>query len=211
MAKMTYGVFLEHMHHCYIISNAGLEFAEDTAPESFTNPPIKMTVLWADHDDMQYAFSANDNDLNHPELVNNLMQALRGELPGWILTGVNVAADGIYLIYRTEHEPVLSDSGLLCGDGQVLVSGNYKLRFEIDHANGLPVEYYEVEHREVPRYVLEHHNIPDPQAAGRDTYEVSVVRITEFIGTRKRRLLELRDDNHGQPCEYGRYCRITEY
>lgn len=211
MAKMTYGIFLEYTHHCYIISNAGTEFAEDTVPESFTNPPIKMSVLETDCTELRYMFSATDNAQNHPELVSNLMQALRGELPGWALTGVNVAADGVYLICRTEHEPVSLDDDLLCGDGQVLVSGNYKLRFEIDHADGLPVECYEVEHSEVPQYVLEHRKAPDPQATGRDTYGVSVVRITEFIGTRKRRSLELRDDNHGQPMEYGQYCRITEY
>lgn len=191
MAKMTYGIFLEHMHHCYIISNAGTEFAEDTIPESFTNPPIKMTILETDCAELQYVFSASDNEQNHPELVNNLMQALRGELPGWALTGVNVAADGIYLVYRTEHEPVLSGSGLLCGDGQVCLCGNCKLLFEVDYADGLPVERYKVE-----------------------VYKVSETRgvyITEFTGARKRRLLELRDDNHGQPEKYGRYCRITEY
>lgn len=211
MAKMTYGVFLEHMHHCYIISNAGLDFAEDTVPESFTNPPIKMTVLRTDSEDLRYAFSATDNDWNHPELVDNLERALRGELPGWVLTGVNVAADGIYLIYRTEHEPFVAEDGFLRGDGQVIPLGDYKLLFEIDRADGLPVERYEVEYRHVPEYVLEHREAPDPRAAGRDTYEVDVTRITEFIGTRKRRLLELRGDNHGQSEEHGRHCRITEY
>lgn len=211
MKKTTHSIFLKHMHHCYIISNADTEFAEDTVPKSFTNPPIKMSVLETDCTELQCMFSATDNNLNHPELASNLMQALRGELPGWALTGVNVAADGIYLIYRTEHKPVFVDNDLLCGDGQVLVSGNYKLLFEVDHADGLPAERYVVEHRKVPRYVLKHRKVPDPQATGHDTYEVSIVRITEFIGTSKRRLLELRSDNHGQPWEHGQYCYITEY
>lgn len=212
MAKMTYGIYLDHAPHCYVISNADVEYAEDTVPESFTNPPIKMTILATDSTDLQYVFSANDNTQNHPELIGNLMQALRGELPGWALTGVNIGADGLYLIYRTEHDPVLDDDGNLCGDGQVCPYGYFKLVFEVDHADGMPVERYVVEHRKVPRYILEHRKAPDPQAAGRDMREEHIVCITEFIGTRKRRYIELRGDNHGQPFIPGKqYCLITEY
>lgn len=169
-----------------------------------------MTILETEGD-LDYAFSANDNPFNHPELVQGAMRAIHGDLPGWYLTGVNVAADGLYLIYSTEHEPVQDGNEWLSG-GQICPYGNFKLLFEVDHADGMPVERYEVEHRKVPQYVLEHREAPDPKAAGGDTWKVSVMRITEFIGTRKRRLLELRSDNHGQVFIPGKqYCLITEY
>lgn len=212
MAKMTYGIYLDHAPHCYIISNADTEYAEETVPASFTNPPIKMIVLETDRAELQHVFSASDNCFNHPDLVNNLMQALRGELPGWALTGVNIASNGLYLIYRTEHDTDPLVDGFLCNDGQVFPYGNYKLLFEVDHADELPIERYEVEYRNAPRYVLDNRKAPDPQDIKRDMQEVSIVRITEYIGSRKRRLLEMRDDNHDQPCIQGKqYCLITEY
>lgn len=204
MAKMTYGIYLDHEPHCYIISNADVEYAEYIAPETFTNPSIKMTILETETDDLKYVFDANEDFQNHPELVENLMQALRGELPGWTLTGVNVNAEGLYLIYRTEHEPAPDDDGELCGDGVVFPQGNFKLLFEVDHADGTPVEHYEVEHCKVPRGKI--------KGADCTSDMVSAVYITEYVGKRKRRYIELREDNHGQPFIRGKqYCLITEY
>lgn len=204
MAKMTYGIYLDHEPHCYIISNADLEFAEHIAPETFTNPSIKMTILETETDDLKYVFDANEDFQNHPELVENLVQALRGELPGWTLTGVNVNAEGLYLIYRTQHEPAPDDDGKLCGDGVVFPQGNFKLLFEVDHADGAPIERYEVERRKVPRW--------KSRSTDHITDMVSAVYITEYVGKRKRRHIELREDNHGQSFVPGKqYCLITEY
>lgn len=204
MAKMTYGIYLDHEPHCYIISNADMEFAEDTLPETFANPSIKMTILEIETDNLEYVFSADEDPQNHPELVENLSQALRGELPGWALTGVNVCAGGLYLIYRTRHEPVPNDNGELCGDGVVFSNGNFKLLFELDRADGMPEERYEVEHCKVPR--------GKPKGANCTSDMVSAVYITEYVGKRKRRYIELREDNHGQPFILGKqYCLITEY
>lgn len=201
---MTYGIYLDHAPHCYIISNADTEYAEDTVPESFTNPPIKMTILETSDKNLSRVFDANENFQNHPELVDNLMQALRSELPGWALIGVNVNADGLYLIYRTEHKPVLSDGGVLCDDGQVCLYGDYKLLFEVDHADGMPVERYEVEHRKIQQENSEGMNCTADM--------IHAVYITEYVGKRKRRFIELRQDNHGQPFVPGKqYCLITEY
>lgn len=204
MAKMTHEVYLEHAPHCVVISNAATEYAEDTVAASFTNPPIKMTVLQTDQDELNSMFDVDSNPQNHPEIVENPMQALRGELPGWMLTGVNISADGVYLVYRTEHKPVLNDDGLLCGDGVVFTYGSFKLLFEVDYADGMPVERYVVKHCKVPSVMSED--------AGLTTSRVDAVYVTKYIGKRKRYHLELRMDNHGQPFIPGRqYCLITEY
>lgn len=204
MAKITYGLYLDHAPHCYIISNADTQYAEDIVPDSFTNPPIKMTILEADQDELGYMFDVNENPQNHPELVKNLTQALRGELPGWALTGVNVSADGLYLIYSTKHEPVMTDNELLCGDGVVFTYGNFKLLFEADHADGMPVERYEVKHCKVPR--------GKSKDTGHVADMVDAVYVTEYIGKRKHRYIELRKDEHSQPFIPGKqYCLITEY
>ncbi len=201
---MTYGVYLDHESHCYIISNADAEFAEDILPETFANPSIKMTILETETDNLEYVFSAGENPLNHPELVENLVQVLYGELPGWSLTGVNVNAEGLYLVYRTRQEPVLNDDGELCNDGVVFTTGNFKLLFEVDHADGTPIERYEVEHCKVMRR--------DPKSTYCTSDMINAVYITEYVGKRKCRYIELREDNHGQPFIFGKqYCRITEY
>lgn len=199
MARISYGRYLREEAHCYTISNTHDHYAEGTE-ESYQGPPIELKILECS-DPLERVFSSSDGLYNHPEIVGGLRQALAGELTGWKLTGVNIAADGIYMIYSTEHPPVKSEAtGEYLADRLVTVSPSHRLRlmFEIDYQDGLPAERYEVE-------------IAEESCKGTDG-TCCVVRVTEYAGPRKRRMLEMREDNHGRPCRQGeQYCIITEY
>lgn len=208
MARITYGVYLDCPDSCYTISNNDQDWTRNIAPRASVAPSIKMTILETDSDNLHSTFDAGAIEWNHPELVDNLMLVLRDELPGWVLTGIDVAVYGLDLFYQAEHE-----SDPLRGTDQVVVSGNYKLLFEINRACGTPVERYIVEHRMIHPSELAPYNRMIPNL--RDVEHICkfhVVRITEFVGFRKRRVLEMREDNHCQDCISGKqYCLVTEY
>ena len=198
MARIEYGLYLNRKNHCYVISNAGAEYAEDIVDGTFKNPPIKMTVETVSRS-WERAFDASDNPYNHPEIQDNLTAALRGELPGWCLTGVNVDRDGIYLVYYTIGPEAVLDNGGKSRGGHVCVYGDYSLLFEVEHADGSPMERYRIKETRVPE--IKH---PD-----RTTSEI---QITEYLGHRKYRELVIRGDDHGHSGYIGRqYCIITEY
>lgn len=191
MAKTKYGCYLFDEANCYVISNADMEYAEDTCDESFTNPPIKMTVEAMD-EDWEYAFDAKENFMNHSKLQDNLMAVLRGEFPEFRLTGVNVNEDGIYLVYNSTLPPEkLWDDMEGYSGGQVLVYGSFTILFEVEHLDGSPVEQYRVK-------------VEDLECCKKN------VQIIEYIGGRKYRKLDLSYDAPryipGQ-----QYCVITEY
>lgn len=198
MARIKYGLFLNKKNHCYVISNAGAEYAEDIVDGTFTNPPIKMTVEAVSRG-WEYAFDASDNPYNHPEIRDNLTAALCRELPGWRLTGVNVDREGIYLVYYTTGPEAVLDNGDESRGGQVCVYGDYSLLFEVEHADDSPTERYRIKETRVPE--IKH---PDRMT--------SEIQITEYLGHRKRRELVIRGDNHGHSGHIERqYCIITEY
>lgn len=198
MARIEYGLFLNKKNHCYVISNAGTKYAEDIVDETFTNPPIKMTVEAISHG-WEYAFNASDNPCNHPALEDNLSAVLRGEFPEWRLTGINVDRDGIYLVYYTTGSEAVLCNGDESRGGQVCVYGDCTLLFEVEHAGSYPTERYRIKETKVPE-------IGHPNRTTRE------IQITEYVGNRKRRELVIRGDNHGHSGHIGRqYCIITEY
>lgn len=191
MARFKWDCFLLDESSCYTISNADLDYAEDVTDESFTNPPIKMTVEAAERG--WDAFDGTENSMNHTLLQENLMAVLRGELPEFRLTGVNVASDGIYLVYESTLEPEgFIDGTTGYSGGQVLVYGDFTILFEVEHLDGSPTEQYRVEYR------------------GKG--ENCGTTVTEYVGGRKRRKLEFTEPGPGIPYQWGRqYCIITEY
>ncbi len=198
MARIEYGLYLNGENHCYVISNAGTRYAEDIVDETFTNRSIKMTVEAISHS-WKYTFDASDNPYNHPEIQDNLEAVLRGELPHWRLTGVNIDKDGVYLVYYTTEPEAVLDNGEESRGGQVCVFGDYTLLFEVEHTDGSPTERYRVKETEVPK-------IGNPN---RTTKEI---QITEYVGDHKRRELVIRGDEHGHSRHMGKqYCVITEY
>ena len=199
MARKKYGLYRNEENHCYVISNAGMKYAEDIANETFTNLPIKMVVKSFSHS-WEYTFNASDNPCNHPEIQDNLIKILRGELPEWRLTGVNVSKYGIYLVYYTTGSKVISDDGSeTYSGGQICVYGDCTLLFEVAHSDSPLPKQYRVKVLKVP-------GVMDPST------KVTKVQITEYIGKRRCRTLEIREDNHGKPYIAGQqYCVITEY
>ena len=198
MARITYGIYLNGKDHCYVISNAETKYAEDIVDETFTNLPIKMTVEALSHS-WEDTFDASDNPFNHPEIQENLEAVLRGELAHWRLTGVNVGEHGIYLVYYTTEPEVVLSSGEESRSGQVCVYGSYTLLFEVEHTDGSPAERYRITETEVP----------DIKHPNRMTKEV---RVTEYVGKRKRRELVMRGDDHGHSQHINeQYCVVTEY
>lgn len=198
MARIEYGLYLNGENHCYVISNTGARYAEDIEDGTFTNPPIKMSVKSLSRG-WEYTFDASDNPYNHPEIQDNLAAVLQGEFPGWRLTGVNVDKNGIYLVYYTAGPEVVLDNGDESCGGQVCVHGSCTLLFEVEHTDGSPTERYRVKETKVPEIKYPDHTTRE-------------IRITEYVGSRERRELVMRGDNHGRPYHVGKqYCVITEY
>ena len=193
MARIKYGCYLLEDAHCYVITNADLDYAEDVTDESFTNPPIKMTVEAVDRD-WESAFDAEENPMNHSKLCDNLMAVLRGEMPEFRLTGVNVDETGIYLVYYSTLPPEKFYDGTEgYSGGQILVHGNYTLLFEVAYLDGSPVKQYSVESK---------------KAEDGDNR----IQVTEYVGGHKYRKLEFCDKHPGIPyAPGGQCCIITEY
>lgn len=143
MAIITYGVYLDCPDSCYTISNNDQDRTGNIVPRASVVPSIKMTIIEIGSGSLNLTFDADTVEWNHPELVDNLALVLRGELPGWALTEIDLGVYGLNLFYRAEHEsdPPRND--------QVVVSGDYKLLFEVDRACGTSIERYIVEHRMV--------------------------------------------------------------
>lgn len=193
MARIKYGCYLLEEAHCYVISNADLDYAEDVTDESFTNPPIKMTVEAVDGD-LERAFDADENPMNHSMLQENFMAVLRGEMPEFRLTGVNIGDTGMYLVYYSTLPPekFYDDTEGYSG-GQVIVSGDFTILFEVECLDGSPSKQYRVESKKTG-------------VCSRQT------QITEYIGGHKYRKLEFCDEHPGIPYVSGaQYCIITEY
>lgn len=193
MARIKYGCYLFDDSSCYVISNADTDYAEDVVDETFTNPPIKMTVEEIDRD-WERAFDAKENPMNHPKLQDNLMAVLRGELPEFRLTGVNVDGNSIYLVYYSTLPPekFYDDTEGYSG-GQVLVYGDYTILFETKYLDGSPTKQYRVESKKTDK-------------------GFSRIQVTEYIGGHKHRKLEFCDSDPRIPSLPGQqYCVITEY
>lgn len=193
MARIKYGCYLLEDLHCYVITNADLDYAEDVTDESFTNPPIKMTVEKIDRD-WESAFDAEENPMNHSKLQDNLMAVLRGELPEFRLTGVNVNESGIYLVYYSTLPPEKFNDGTEgYSGGQILVCGNYTILFEVEYLDGSPAKQYRVESKKIG--ICRHQT-----------------QITEYLGGHRQRKLEFCDKHPSIPyVPGGQYCIITEY
>lgn len=145
MAKNKYDRNLLEGVNCYVISNAGLDYAEDVTDKSFTNPPIKMIVETIDRR-WEDAFDAEENPMNHSKLQENLMAVLRGEVSEFRLTGVNIDEAGMYLVYYSTLPPEkLHDDTDSYSGGQVIVYGNFTILFEVDFPDGSPAKQYRVE------------------------------------------------------------------
>ncbi|EOS33756.1 hypothetical protein C804_01981 [Lachnospiraceae bacterium A4] len=194
MARIKYGCYLLNEQHCYVITNADTEYAEDITEESFINPPIKMTVETIDAD-WEDTFDAEENPFNHSNIQENLMGVLRGESPEWRLTGVNVSGNGIYLVYATTLPPEeLYGGNESYSGGQVIVHGNCTLLFEVVHADGLPANQYRVKVDTIANHCYKR------------------VQITEYTARRKCRELVINGENYDVPYITGQqYCVITEY
>lgn len=193
MARIKYGCYLFEDSSCYVISNADTDYAEDVVDETFTNPPIKMTVEEIDRD-WERAFDAKENSMNHSKLQENIMAILRGELPEFRLTGVNIDEDGIYLVYYSTLPPEKFYDGTEgYSGGQVLVYGNFTILFEVEYLDGSPAKQYRVESKKTG-------------VCRRQT------QITEYVGGHKYRKLEFCDKHPGIPyVPGGQYCITTEY
>lgn len=191
MARTKYGRYLHDESFCYVISNADLEYAEDVAEESFINPPIKMTVE-AISQEWERAFDAEENFMNHSKLRSNLISVLRGEQPEFRLTGVNVSADSIYLVYNSVIPPEKFYDGTEgYSGGQVLVYGEFTLLFEVEYLDGSPTRQYRIESRKTNTVFNQ-------------------VQVTEYIGGHKYRKLDFGQE----PPRYidgMQYCVVTEY
>lgn len=195
MARIKYGCYLLEDANCYVITNADLDYAEDVTDESFTNPPIKMTVEEIDMD-WEHAFDAEGNPMNHSKLCDNLIAVLRGEMPEFRLTGVNVDEDGVYLVYYSTLPPEEYYDGTTgYSGGQVCICGKFTILFEVTYLDGSPAKQYRIESK----------------ATGKNHDKL---RITEYVGGHKSRKLEFCDPPTGTPYPYNGnsvYCIITEY
>ncbi len=193
MARIQYGCYLLGDAHCYVITNADLDYAEDVTDESFTNPPIKMTVETVDGS-WEDVFDAQENFMNHSKLQENLMAVLRGEMPEFRLTGVNINDMGVYLVYYSTLPPEKFDDGTEgSSGGQVIVCGDFTILFEVEYPDGSPSKQYRVKSKRT--------GVSERQT-----------QITEYVGGHKYRKLEFCDKHPGIPyVPGGQYCIITEY
>lgn len=193
MARIKYGCYLLEDAHCYVITNADLDYAEDVTDESFTNPPIKMTVEAVGRN-WERAFDAEENPMNHSKLQENLMAVLRGEMPEFRLTGVNINDTGMYLVYCSTLPPEQFNDGTEgYSGGQVIVDGDFTILFEVEYLDGSPAKQYRVESKKTG-------------VCQRQT------QVTEYIGGHKCRKLAFCGKPPGIPyVPSGQYCIITEY
>lgn len=188
MAKLTYGVYLEHGPNCYVITSDNTGYAKE-------NAHIKMTILKSGANSLAELFDGKASYLNHPEVVEHTLPIVLSRFPEWKIAEVIVSANGVDLICSTTHEPYTDEFGEEYSNGLVTVVGdNYEIQFEISYSQDHPKE----------RYIVSFNGEREGQCA--------VTEVVEYIDSRKRRHLEIREDEHGQPHINGKqYCLITEY
>lgn len=195
MARIRYGVYLLEANHCYVITNTENDYAETDTDDAYLNPGIQMSLLAHNDSALKKMFSTEYYD--DPEYFReNLIQVVQGRLPGWKLSGVNIAIDGIYLIYHyiSPHSPT---DNTLWNTGTIFVFGKYNISFTVNCGEGQPIKRYDLSVNE---------------EESDKTSRIQIICITEFIDGHKIRKLEMRSDNHNKPTPNGQqYCIITEY
>lgn len=179
------GWFNKESDMSYVISNTSADKASTVTPESFVNPPIKMSIpkeLDNDKDIRRY-FSVEEGDPadNPPEFVKNLPAIIRSQSSDWRMTGVQVNTIGISLFYATNN-PVISaryNREYSTGMAVVVLFSPVSLKMTIDYPEMASIEYNIYAHVNYCTYIM-------------------TAKVSKIIGRHKVYDLDMREDNYGK-------------
>lgn len=141
------GWFTKESDTSFVISNTSADKASAVTPESFINPPIKMSIPEKLDDDKEIRryFSVEEGDPadDPPEFVKNLPAIIRSQSSDWRMTGVQVNTIGISLFYATNN-PVISaryNREYSTGMAVVVLFSPVSLKMTIDYPEMASIEY----------------------------------------------------------------------
>lgn len=194
MARIKYDRYLLGDGELITITNADTDGFMETVPESFTNPPLRITFLRLHMSSLEescrYYFEYhNENNPDFNVSPADGARMLRGELPGWRLVGLKFAPElGLWGYCANEQMSTdgQNDTGIM-----IRFADDIEVEVEVDYADGLPVR----------RYICK---IGD-NSSGYAT------EITEYLGKRKVRKLGYSENEPGEDDINGWLCHITEY
>ncbi len=178
------GWFTKESDMSFVISNTGADKASTVTPESFINPPIKMSIPDKLDDDKEIRryFSVEEGDPadDPPEFVKNLPTIIRGQSSDWRMTGVQVNTIGISLYYATDSPAISARYNRAYSTGMVVIVlfSPVSLKMTINYPEMAFVEY------DIYAHVDYHTNI-------------MTAKISKIIGNHKVYVLDMRQDNYG--------------